>query len=313
MDPLSLAWHAPSDCPTGASVTRAVEMLITRPPARTLEAELTIRKKGERYAAEIKTPRGERKLDGESCRAVSEAVAMVLALAIDPDASPSDAAFAAFDEPDVTAPVDSSVAERAPAPPPAAATPAPPRRDEPRALPSRADEPAGGTRAPRFIAAAFGLVEVGMLPQATFGASLGLGIAFGRFSAELGPMALLPRAGSLEDNPEKGGEIDYLGGHAAACFTPFAARRLDACATFEVGRLAGTGFGVTEELSGEALWLGPGLFGAGRLPIAAGFEGQARVGAALALNRPEFVLDELGNVHRPALVSLRAELGFSFR
>jgi hypothetical protein len=310
MDPLSLAWHAPSDCPTGASVTRAVEALITRPPARTLDAVSVIRKTGERYTAEITTPRGERKLDGESCRAVSEAVAMVLALAIDPDASPNDAAFAAFDEPDEPPP-RASGAEATPAPPPSTVRVAPATpRDEPRQRPL-AQAPAAA--APRFLTAAFGLVEVGMLPQATFGASLGLGVAFERFSAELGPRLLLPRSGELEDDPEKGGEIGYLGGYAAACVTPLVSRRLDGCLAFEVGRLAGTGFGVTEKLSGEALWLAPELFGAGRLPIAGGFEGQARVGVALALNRPQFVLDELGNVHRPALVSLRGELGFSFR
>jgi hypothetical protein len=237
---------------------------------------------------------------------------MVLALAIDPEASPSDAAFAAFDEPDAPPPAESPRVAPPPSAPPASAITGKPGRDDARARPTRTQEPAAG-RAPRFLAAGFGLVEIGMLPQATFGASLGAGVAVGRFSAELGPMFLLPRTGSLEDDPDKGGELDYLGGQAAACVTPFAGRRLDACATFEVGRLGGTGFGVTEELSGEALWLAPGLYGAGRLPIAGGFEGQARIGVALPLNRPEFVLDELGNVHRPEFVSLRGSLGFSFR
>src|SRR5262245_10447727 len=76
--PLALVWHAPDGCPTGPSVTRAVEKLITKPPERPLEASATLSQRGERWSAEIRTPRGKRRIDGESCRAVSEAVAMVL-------------------------------------------------------------------------------------------------------------------------------------------------------------------------------------------------------------------------------------------
>jgi hypothetical protein len=311
MDPLSLAWHAPSDCPSGPSVTRAVERLITKAPARTLEASSTLHRDGERWSAEIKTPRGERRLEGESCRAVSEAVAMVLALAIDPEATPNDAAFASFDEP-----------ERAesPAPPaapvralPAAAANAPTKPAEDRTAVSARPQRENQGVSPRFLAGAFGLVELGMLPQATFGATLGLGAAFERWSAELGPMVLVPRSGSLDSDESRGGEMGYIGGYAAGCFTPFRSRRLDLCGAFEAGRLAGTGFGVTHELTGEALWLAPELFGAGRLPLAGPLQAEARIGAAIALHRPEFVLDDLGPVHRSALVSFRGELGFSFR
>lgn len=311
MDPLSLAWHAPSDCPSGPSVTRAVERLISKPPARTLEASSTVRREGERWSAEIKTPRGERRLEGESCRAVSEAVAMVLALAIDPDASPNDAAFASFDEPDEATPPKASPLPPSPVPPSATPKPEAAPTDRTAASPARSRD--GKATELGFLAGAFGLVEAGMLPQATLGASLDLGVASERWSAEAGAMVLLPRPGSLENDSERGGEMGYIGGYAAGCLAPLRSRRLDLCAAFEVGRLTGTGFGITHQLTGEALWLAPEIFGAGRFPIAGSLHGEARVGAAVALNRPEFVLDDLGTVHRPALVSLRGELGFSFR
>jgi hypothetical protein len=236
---------------------------------------------------------------------------MVLALAIDPDATSNDAAFAAFDEPD-TAPRSEPPPESAPPrPEPAVAEPTG-ARDRQRTVSPEAARAAGAAPV-RFVAGFYGLVEAGMLPETTFGVSGAAGISRKAWSAELGPMLLLPRSGELDGDASKGGEIDYVGGYAAGCLTPFDSRRFDLCGAFEVGRLAGTGTGVSREITGEALWMAPVLFGTGRLPLLGPLEGQARLGVAIALNRPEFVLDELGPVHRPALVSLRGSLGFSFR
>jgi hypothetical protein len=311
--PLTLEWQAPDGCPTGPSVTRAVEKLITEPPGRVLEASATITKLGERWAAEIRTPRGERRLDGESCRAVAEAVAMVLALAIDPNASPNAAAFAAFDEPDSPAPESPPSAERAPAPrAPAAASSSPSRPSDRAASPTETSRERDDD-APGVIAALFAVGELGMLPQPTLGAALGVGVGAGAWSAEVGPMLLIPRSGSLENDTSRGGEIGYIGGYAAGCLAPFRSRRFDVCGAFEVGRIAGTGFGVTDPLPGEALWLAPALFGAMRVPVAGSFGGEGRLVLAAPLHRPTFELDALGAVHRPAPFSVRGELGFSWR
>jgi hypothetical protein len=313
--PLTLDWQAPDGCPTGPSVTRAVEKLITEPPPRVLEASATITKQGERWAAEIRTSRGERRLDGESCRAVAEAVAMVLALAIDPNASPNAAAFAAFDEPDSPAPAPESPAPAPRAPAPRAPAPASTTSSRP------SDRPTSPTEASRerdddalgVLAALFAVGELGMLPQPTLGAALGVGVGAGAWSAEVGPMFLIPRPGSLENDTSRGGEIGYMGGYAAGCLAPFRSRRFDVCGAFEFGRIAGTGFGVTDPLPGEALWLAPALFGAMRVPVAGSFRGEGRLGLVAPLHRPTFELDDLGDVHRPALLSVRGELGFSWR
>lgn len=307
---LALDWQAPSDCPTGQSVTRAVEKLVTRPPAKPLEATSTVHRRGERFIAEIRTPRGARRLEGESCRAVAEAVAMVLALAIDPEASPNAQAFAAFDEPDEPARSEAKpeVVAKEPVPVPTSEV-VPKPNDRASEKPKKSAE--SGTD-PRFFAALFGLAELGMLPGATLGASLGLGLTLERFSAELGAMLLLPREGTLDDDESRGGEIGYMGGYGAGCFEPFRSRRFGICGAFEIGRLSGTGVGVTNQDTGNALWLAPALFGTARLPALGPLHGEARLGAALALHRPEFGLDDLGEVHKPALFSLRGELGFSF-
>ena len=310
---LVLDWEAPSECPTGQSVTRAVEKLVTRPPAKPLEATSTVRRQGDRFVAEIRTPGGARRLDGESCRAVSEAVAMVLALAIDPDASPNARAFAAFDEPNEAPSPETKPEAAVEAPAPAA----PPKPDVAKAPDDRISEkpekPPERRSGPHFFASLFGLAELGMLPAPTLGGSLGLGIELARFSAELGAMLLVPRAGTLAGDEDRGGDIGYTGGYAAGCFAPQSSRRFGVCGAFEVGQLSGTGFGVTNKDTGRALWLAPALFGTARLPALGPFHGEARLGAALALHRPEFGLDDLGEVHKPALFSLRGELGSSFR
>jgi hypothetical protein len=306
--PLSLTWAAPKECPARESVVLAVERLITKPPAKTLVATAIVEKRDERYGADIRTPGGERHLDGESCRAVGEAVAMVLALAIDPEASPSAAAFAAFDEPVPAAQAKPESAVASVAPAAATAPPSRPDKDEP--SPNGEPDEAKGAR---FIAAAFALVESGMLPGPTFGASVDAGVGMTAWSVELGATWLLPREGELEDDSSRGGKIGYLGGHAAGCVTPFRPRRIDFCGAFEVGRIAGTGTGVTNPLTGDALWLAPALFGAARLPLFGHVQGEGRLGAAFALNRPKFSLNDLGEVHQPAPFTVRAELGFSWR
>lgn len=308
--PLSLTWAAPKECPVRESVVLAVERLITKPPLKPLVATAIVEKRDERYGADIRTPGGERHLDGESCRAVSEAVAMVLALAIDPEASPSAAAFAVFDEPSQTpeAKPESTAAEPVGAAA-ASAEPSKPEKDQP----PRSDESDEEGKDARFIAAAFALVESGMLPGATFGASAGAGVGVTAWSAELGATWLLPREGELEGDSSRGGKIGYIGGHVAGCFTPFRSRRIDFCGAFEVGRLAGTGTGVTNPLTGDAVWLAPALFGAARLPLFGHVLGEGRLGVAFPLNRPKFSLNDLGEVHQPAPFTVRAELGFSWR
>lgn len=308
--PLSLTWAAPKECPVRESVVLAVERLITKPPTKTLVATAIVEKRDERYGADIRTPGGERHLDGESCRAVSEAVAMVLALAIDPEASPSAAAFAAFDEPVPTAQAKpEGAAARPVAPAAVSAAPPEPEKDEP---PPK-NEPDEEAKGARFIAGAFALFESGMLPGPTFGASANIGVGMTAWSAEVGGTWLLPREGELEDDSSRGGEIGYIGGYAAGCVTPFRPRRVDFCGAFEVGRIAGTGSGVTNPLTGDAVWLAPALYGAARLPLFGQVNGEGRLGVAFPLNRPKFSLNDLGEVHQPAPFTVRAELGFSWR
>ncbi|HEY8079523.1 MAG TPA: hypothetical protein VIF62_35575 [Labilithrix sp.] len=91
-DALALAWHAPDGCPRVENVrARALELLSESTPKQTLVADATVSRADPGYRAEVDMalagqPSERRVVTGESCQAVSEAVELMLAIAIDPSA-----------------------------------------------------------------------------------------------------------------------------------------------------------------------------------------------------------------------------------
>jgi hypothetical protein len=77
-----------------------------------------------------------------------------------------------------------------------------------------------------------------------------------------------------------------------------------------VGRLAGTGRGVSIIRERASFWLAPradlGL--SWQIPDTQ-LRLQAQLGAAAPLNRDRFILDDIGTVHQPSNVVGRAGLG----
>lgn len=81
---LQLRWHAPgASCPTQAEVEGEVRRLVGTEPLATYEAEAVIRHDA-RWELTLRAAGGERRLEADSCRALGEAAALILALAIDP-------------------------------------------------------------------------------------------------------------------------------------------------------------------------------------------------------------------------------------
>ncbi|MBX3273289.1 MAG: hypothetical protein KF729_23705, partial [Sandaracinaceae bacterium] len=90
---LSLSWSAPPGCPDRATVAAQIEELLGRalvaaPPAR---VEAAMARDGGRLRLDLELVRGDepastRTLEGPTCEALAEAGALVIALAIDPDA-----------------------------------------------------------------------------------------------------------------------------------------------------------------------------------------------------------------------------------
>jgi hypothetical protein len=87
-----LRWQAPVDCPSGAEIEAEVLRLVM--PKRSLADKLLASAKVEsddsgRYRLTLHTTQagveGERNIEGQTCRAVSDAAIVTLALSLDPN------------------------------------------------------------------------------------------------------------------------------------------------------------------------------------------------------------------------------------
>ncbi|MEJ7735375.1 MAG: hypothetical protein WKG00_40090 [Polyangiaceae bacterium] len=166
--------------------------------------------------------------------------------------------------------------------------------------------------APRWSLGARLAGDVGIMPEPALGAVIAGGVALGRVRLELAGGWFPERDVALEQGTVAGAELSLFVVDATGCYRfRQAAPALDLCGGMELDHMRGTGLGVTEPRDDGAWW--PSALGTGRVsvPVAAWMTLDAELGAALALGRPEFVLEGM-SLHRPSLVSGRGGAGASF-
>jgi hypothetical protein len=302
-DPVDLAWSAPVDgsCPDAEYVSSEVRRRVG--PARadrpTIRASVAIRASSSTAAAHFQMvlrteqgeARGERVLEDESCRAVADAAAVVLAWMVDPSAAAD---------------------ERRDAP----AVPSPPEKPAPSA-PAVAPMPPEGL-AP-FVGIAMS-VDAGTVPTAAPGGELHAGAGWGVFRwAAYG--ALWPTSSktvaTLADGRDVGGSFRLLAFGARACIEPpiFSGSHrphLFFCAGPEVDSMRGRGFGVTVPSEGTKIWLSASGGLEGSLALGGPFRLGLAAFAVVPSIRERFALEGVGEVHRPGAVAWRGALGFEW-
>ncbi|MEZ4220201.1 MAG: hypothetical protein R3B13_04670 [Polyangiaceae bacterium] len=233
---------------------------------------------------------GQRSVEGEECDEVVSALALMLALLVDPDAElPSPTKSEAAPEP-----MPPTVG-----PPPRIRRPAPPRRSVHPFLAVR-----GGTMRG---------VGDGYAPQL----AAGLGAFFASWPGMWPGVrvdALLARGDA--DNAAGSAHFDWMALRAAACARHPLDRAfaVQECLTFEGGRLTGEGSNIDAPRTATAPWLGPG----GQLAFAVAplrpLRILAEAGATVMLTRDSFYFRPAEVVHRIAPViphfglALEAEL-----
>lgn len=307
-----LLWQAPSECPRAEEVTAAVAELLARPP-RWDSVRVELSHTGSRWRARLVTPEGERRFEGESCQAVTDAVTVVLALASEAVAAPAaapesvlaptaDAAAAANRSLGTPPVVADSAADSVPSPAPA-----------PRAATS-ASEAAPLESGEFTLSLQAGLLaEVGMLPGPSIGPRLGVGLVQRGWSLEVGVAALLPRHAELGGIESGAADIHWLGGQVVVCRVIQAP--LTTCMGAESGQLIGTGSGVDAPLTASGWWLAGLASALLRGPLASGalpVSWELGVSLALAAVRPQFGFDDLGVLHRASGLSGRFLLGLGW-
>jgi len=318
---VSVRWSAPDECPDDARLLHQIETLLGKSllefNAQTLRVRASAQGNAEQgYAGKISFSSElgdqERYLDHPSCDRLVEAMALVIALAIDPERvqaarDAEDAGSAAMGPTPAAAP-SSATSERCPP----AMPPEPPHEHEAchDPAPRTSHLPLRGLRA-----AVHGLAGAGALPGFGGGMEAALGWQPEGFRVELLGRYWVPRSQSIGLSTD--GRLDLalatLG--ARACWLlPVNAWRFSACGGADLGNERATGVALENSRSRDALY----AQASGSLEVASTRsrlvpEGGVEVSGALL--RPRFGISRDGSdyeVFKPASWSFSALFGFAF-
>lgn len=294
--PGGLTWAAPAACPSEDEV-RAALSRGTGDAHAGAGVRVVVQQRGATWHARLELPTGGRELEGESCRALAAATVAIVSLA--------------HETPALTAEPDPVAAASEPAPV-AAATSSPPGPGVPASDRAQAVAPVSHapptSRGLQLGASVLG--EVGLLPGASLGPRLSLGVSDGHWALELAGTLLVPRQASLAGAAPRA-EIRWLGAQLLVCRA--ARSLLRVCGGGELGELVGTGAGVDRAETAHGAWVSFVGAAALRAPLGAlPLSWEAGAAVASALLRPEFGFDDVGVLHRAGQFSGRIWLGLGW-
>lgn len=297
-----LALEEPCPCITRDELAFRIERLLGQPLSEVEEMQLSVRigARPAGFVAELEVTRpsvaeeGIRALNAASCDALSEALALAIVVAIGADAE---------------------------APPPAATPPLPtaPARDEPApvAAPIVAADPEAAGSGPTLAGVAWMVGDSGTLPAPGLGLGVGVALVWPGVEVRAVGTWLPKREGTLiaTDPSSPGTSIGLVAGSALGC-VPVGVERaivdVMACVGWELGQLSGSGTHVSVPYEQRRLWSAARLDVAARWPVPGTPVGlELSVAGVVPFTRDEFILKDLGTVHRPASVIGRLGLGVS--
>jgi hypothetical protein len=284
--PVHIEWVAPAGCPSHEEILGVVERILGSSALQSaVDARVTVTQDEGGFHAEVTvTASGAtstRSVNGESCRAVGDAAALIVALAANPAASAEDAV-------------------------PASPAPAHPPSIEP-----VASAPNPERRRTAFLDASL-FVDLGSLPSTGLGGEFGVGWNPLHLDVEIVAAFLASQRATLASIPSQGADLRFARVGARACYELFDAR-LDVgpCLGGGVEWIAATGFGSPPDLPANALGrLVVGSFGGraiGRLSSRVVL--RLIVEASVPSTRPTFEVDGGGQVFRMSAVSVLGTAG----
>lgn len=286
LERVSLRWNAPDTCPDDAQLVRAVEGFLGQPLVESREQQLsvsvTVQVGPDGFAAKLsfKSPAGtqERFLEHPECAKLTEGVALLAALAIDPErvkARQASAAATTGEPPPEPAPV--SPEPKSPPEPPK--VPAAPVCPAPVKTPSKTSQGTLGVA---------GFLGIGTLPGATPGVATEAGWRVRRFRAALLGRYWLSSSADVTGTTPRRIELSLATVGLRACVLPVVhAWSWLACAGADLGDMAGSGQGVDNARTQHA------LFGAAEASLSVAYTRYELapfigLGASLSLARPRF-------------------------
>ncbi|HEY1534835.1 MAG TPA: hypothetical protein VGF76_12480, partial [Polyangiaceae bacterium] len=290
-------WQAPAECPDADSVKLSVERLLGQKLAD-LQSK-NVRAHGEVRRNEVGNWElhcllsvgdrvEEETFAAKKCQALADAMALKIALAIDPLA------------------VVESVEPAVPASPP---TPPVPSSTVTKERPVAATSAAASSV--RYIGLrATGGAGFGPLPGVTAGAALYSSIQLPAFRVELGGQVYSGGVARYAQLPNVGAHLQLFSGAARACLTPGTSRlTVPICGGLELGVIRGEGFGIPAAETSGGAWgaavIGPAL----HLTLAGAFALWVEGDAVLTLLRPEFHARNLDSLYTPPEAGARFSAG----
>lgn len=322
-DPFALTWQAPESCPERAVLTGRVEAFLGQSlevrRAQQLKIDAIVQEDaaaGFVATVSVTTTEAsyERRLDHQDCASLTEAAALVIALAIDPErvrahqteAAPNDdadtpLAAPAAPAPPVAAPPVPTVAANSPAPvtPPA----------QPSAAPS-------ATTAPNPVVIDAGvraLLDVGTLPRAGLGIGGIFAVGVGRLRVELTGTYWFPVEESVPGHAPAAVKVQLATGGLRGCYVWAPSDwALSACAGAELGDYRGRGFNVDDPATSHQLWSAASADLRLSRALTPWFGVFGGIEPGLAITRPRFGVtqgEETVEVTQPGPVFLRTYIG----
>jgi hypothetical protein len=327
-----IEWRAPERCPDADELRFRVERAIGMPltHAAPLRFLVTAEPTGLGFAARIEVASGpasgarERVLTAGACNELVDMVTVAVALALGADPSAIDVgagppAAATNTGNTAVAAMDGrsgleSAAAAAPESVPSAVSDGSPvdAADGASALQRSADAWRPGL-------SLWLLADSGSLPAPGPGAALGVELERAHFQLRALGTALYGQHESLAvaGAQSPGADLALWTGALSACATPLGASDAPlvarGCAGWELGRLTGEGTGVQRPRAGAALWSAPRFdLGASWALGSAPWRLGVLLTIAVPLARENFVLSEVGSVHRPPSAVGRMAIGLEW-
>ncbi len=321
-EPITAAfeWDAPPGCPDRDAMRTMIDTTlgdVEDEARRSVDVRGQLQAAADGFELLLELDGGEggvRQLRGGSCEELSEAAALVIAMAIDPrllerlETTTEPVEVPSLPE----VPQDEEPTEPLPEDEGEGVEPGPSIEPEPEPVPT--DDPKPALRSPRVLIRVEGGVGGGPLPGASGALGLSLGLGGRRFRAELGANYWTPRSATSPVNAEVGVRAQLWAVTGQGC-AEFRRQRLllPLCAGLLAGAVMARGEGILEGRAVTSRWLAaaaePGLLVRLLPRVAVGIRGRGHV----AILRPELRSEPSGTIFVGSPVGGSLRLGLEAR
>lgn len=314
----SLAWDAPTECPTRDEIQTRVEALLGGDASASRVADVQVEGRVERVASgfrlELSLIAGDRptvrELEASTCDELAGAAAIAIALLARSSAASVDSTAAADTPAAAPAHEGSASLARATARAEKPATqPVATRRRE-----ISADAAARSERVRLLVDAPLAVVGWGSLPSMGLGVGAAVGVRWKALRAVAGGELWQPQT---LDQSGFGARFELQSARAEACLTQdVIGAELGPCIGVALERLSGQGIAseTFSARSSSTLWISGtgGIVAAVPVPGLSALRVLGQASVRVATRRPRFVIDQLGPVHQPALAAPKLDFGLGW-